>query len=94
MMARQGDTVMFFCNAVGNPAPKITWSGPSDRAGKVSHRTSGRTIFWDSGDLELETVTPSDNGLYTCTATNSQGSISHVAKLKVFGECRIPVRHT
>ena len=43
-----------------------------------------------SGDvishLNISHVRPDDGGLYKCIATNSMGSVEHVARLNVYGK--------
>ena len=45
----------------------------------------------DNGDLLIASASPSDTGLYTCNATNSQGTITAAAYLLV--QRKSPVQH-
>lgn len=56
----EGDTATFYCNATGNPTPKITWS------------KDGKTVA-KGETLSLE-ANRSQSGEYWCTAENGLNS--------------------
>lgn len=50
--------VKISCDTVGYPSPQITWT------------KDGRKIGTDERTFEIDHVDPSDEGIYTCTASN------------------------
>ncbi|XP_012944719.1 basement membrane-specific heparan sulfate proteoglycan core protein [Aplysia californica] len=76
MRVRIGRDALFFCQASGNPAPRVQWS----------RRTGGAMPLQaniDGSRLTITNVRPEDAGDYTCTATNSVGSSEANARLAV-----------
>ena len=55
-----------FCNATGNPPPRVTWSKVADPAVQLSA---------DKG-LILKNINKTDSGVYQCSASNGIGSES------------------
>ena len=53
------------CLSEGNPTPSVTWY-------KDDVVLSGQTL--QNGSLHLTSVTPTDSGVYRCSATNVVGS--------------------
>ncbi|XP_046633062.1 fibroblast growth factor receptor 4-like isoform X1 [Daphnia pulicaria] len=73
-----GSTVTYKCPADGYPKPEIVWTkdgGPIKR-----HLGSAKLQKWS---LELEEATTYDSGNYTCTVSNSHGSVSFTFKLLI-----------
>ncbi|XP_047185471.1 protein turtle homolog A isoform X1 [Scophthalmus maximus] len=64
------------CVATGNPAPTITWL----KDGSVIQRTDDR-----EGALSLRAVSMQSAGRYTCHASNSEGNMTRVTKVKIKG---------
>ena len=67
--------------ATGYPKPEIVWTkdgGPIKR-----HLGSAKLQKWS---LELEEATTYDSGNYTCTVSNSHGSVSFTFKLLIQGK--------
>ena len=64
------------CQVVsGTPTPRITWRGPAG-------------VLWTNGgpDLDIFSVSASDGGLYTCSASNALGEATASFNLIVSGE--------
>ena len=61
MTVRAGESALLQCSATaGRPAPALAW-----------HRSApGPREVWPGAELLLETVTPQQAGLYTCTGDN------------------------
>ncbi|CAL4196854.1 unnamed protein product, partial [Meganyctiphanes norvegica] len=82
-----GSPVSLKCSAIGSPAPAITWNRdhqplmPSHRINFGSFQLHGEII----SHMNLSDVTQHEGGIYTCTASNSVGSVSHSARINVFG---------
>ena len=74
------DDVKLFCNASGNPIPRITWSflGDSVKMTPVANET-----------LILIRVNRAQTGSYRCTAANSDGKPA-AADVKVEINCKSP----
>ncbi|XP_042208403.1 hemicentin-1-like [Homarus americanus] len=83
-----GSPVSLKCSAVGTPAPVITWTRdhqpllPSLRTSVGSFRAALGEVV---SQVNLSSVTGREGGLYTCTASNTQGSVAHSARLNVYG---------
>ena len=74
----QNQTASFYCLAVGNPRPRVSWS-----------KTSGAGLLNMNGRqdmLEIRKTSYNDSGEYVCTATNLLGKVQKVVKLFVEGE--------
>ena len=85
LMAEEGQNVTIFCNASGQPQPKVTWSKA------VGSLTKERT-FVVRGALTICKVTKSDGGTYLCRAQNILGSVSVAAQLVIFSHLRFRIR--
>uniref|UniRef100_A0A8C7KMF6 Immunoglobulin superfamily, member 9a n=1 Tax=Oncorhynchus kisutch TaxID=8019 RepID=A0A8C7KMF6_ONCKI len=66
------------CVARGNPPPTITWAKDGTLIG-------GDKVELLSGTLSLRAVSKEAGGWYECLATNTEGNVTHVTKLKVKG---------
>ena len=84
-MAEEGQNVTIFCNASGQPQPKVTWLKA------VGTLQKGRTTVL-KGALTIYEVTKSDGGTYICKAENILGSVSVAALLVIFSPLRFKVR--
>ncbi|XP_035477376.1 leucine-rich repeat and immunoglobulin-like domain-containing nogo receptor-interacting protein 1 [Scophthalmus maximus] len=72
----QGHTVVFYCNAEGEPLPYISWLNPQLRP----LSPTGRIRTLSNGSLEVRYAQPQDNGTYRCVASNAAGNDSlHVS---------------
>ena len=84
-MAEEGQNVTIFCNASGQPQPKVTWLKA------VGTLQKGRTTVV-KGALTVYKVTKSDGGTYICKAKNILGSVSVAALLMIFSPLRFKIR--
>ena len=84
-MAEEGQNVTIFCNASGQPQPKVTWLKA------VGTLQKGRTTVL-KGALTIYKVTKSDGGTYICKAKNILGSVSVATQLMIFSPLRFKVR--
>ena len=74
-----GDTIILFCEAIGEPTPTIRWT----KNGQLV-QLDDRIHLTDEGFLQIEDVNLSDDDYYGCHARNSAGRVSLRAKLSVF----------
>ncbi|XP_070840399.1 leucine-rich repeat and immunoglobulin-like domain-containing nogo receptor-interacting protein 1 isoform X1 [Chaetodon trifascialis] len=75
----QGHTVVFYCNAEGDPPPSVTWLNP--RLKPLS--PTGRIRALSNGSLEVRYAQPQDSGTYLCVASNAAGNNSLPVSLHV-----------
>ncbi|KAM9437708.1 protein turtle homolog B-like [Salvelinus alpinus] len=73
-----GNSLSLACVARGNPPPTITWAKDGTLIG-------GDKVELLSGKLSLRAVSTEAGGRYECLATNTEGNVTHVTKLKVKG---------
>ncbi|XP_057215310.1 WAP, Kazal, immunoglobulin, Kunitz and NTR domain-containing protein 2 [Triplophysa rosa] len=73
-----GETASFLCEVAGRPKPEITWEkqveGQSNVVIKPNH-VHGNVVVTNIGQLVIYNAQPQDAGIYTCTATNTGGSV-------------------
>ncbi|ROT76066.1 putative down syndrome cell adhesion molecule [Penaeus vannamei] len=85
-----GSPVNLKCSAVGSPFPLITWTR-DHRPLHTSLRTNVGSFRTALGEVvshvNLSDVTVRDGGTYACTAHNTLGSVSHSARVNVYGSC-------
>ena len=73
----EGNGVILFCNATGNPQPNITWT---------KHGNS--SILSSSEAVRLTRLTSEDNGaMYKCKVENNLGSAEANATVTVLCKC-------
>lgn len=70
------DLVILHCNATGYPKPRITWLHNSRVVSE-----SDRILLLTNGSLVLRAL-PSDVGLYICTASSNDRTVSINVTLK------------
>lgn len=75
----QGYTVVFYCNAEGDPLPTVTWLDP----GLKPLLPIGRIRTLSNGSLEVRYAQPQDSGTYLCVASNAAGNNSLSVSLHV-----------
>ncbi|TKS68548.1 Vascular cell adhesion protein 1 [Collichthys lucidus] len=68
----EGERLQLNCLSVGNPMPSYFWTLPSE-----SIHSSWRNL------LTIDSVTPADGGVYTCSVSNSRGTINVQFEVKV-----------
>jgi hypothetical protein len=89
---RPGSPISLHCSATGSPPPQFTWflDGELLTAASVGHRYAIGQYVDQVGDVmshvNISSTRVQDGGLYTCKATNSLGSVSHAARLNIYGE--------
>uniref|UniRef100_T1JDC0 Roundabout n=1 Tax=Strigamia maritima TaxID=126957 RepID=T1JDC0_STRMM len=71
------ENVLFECKVGGDPAPNIIWRRQD---GKMP---IGRAQIQEDKSLQIQHVTPADEGLYICEAENPVGTVSASATLTV-----------
>ena len=70
----------FLCTAIGEPVPNISWYfndvmiNVSDTSSKYMIVSRSLNITTTENTLTVYNVTSSNVGVYTCTATNTQGN--------------------
>lgn len=75
----QGQTVVFYCNAEGDPVPSVTWMSPQLKP----LSPIGRIRVLSNGSLEVRYAQPQDSGAYLCVASNAAGNDSLLVNLRV-----------
>ena len=90
----------FICEVAGVPLPSISWTLPNGNqiisqvmsSGNDSSQTFALTELSTESPiaavsvLYIESVSPGDEGEYTCTAINAKNTVSETAILTVQGE--------
>ncbi|XP_078017988.1 protein turtle homolog A isoform X1 [Epinephelus lanceolatus] len=71
-----GSSVSLACAANGNPTPTITWL----KDGSVIPRRN-----YQEGALSLRAASMQSAGQYTCHASNSEGNVTRVTRVKIKG---------
>lgn len=79
MRVDQGHTVVFYCNAEGDPLPSVIWLNPQQRP----LSPTGRIRALSNGSLEVRYAQPQDGGTYLCVASNAAGNDSLPVSLHV-----------
>lgn len=74
----EGEPLQLDCSAVGNPEPSYIWSSPSSNS-----CSSVESVFM------IVSVTPADEGQYTCIVRNDVGTTSVEFNVTVTGEFRL-----
>lgn len=77
--AIEGSHVSLLCGADSNPLPLLTWM----RDGTVLREAVAESLF-----LDLEEVTPAEDGVYACLAENAYGQDNRTVGLSVMCEWR------
>lgn len=82
-----GDAVTLSCSSSGAPRPTLTWSRVVTAA--MATRESVGISGVSQNDLTFDSVGVKDGGVYTCTASNSRGSVKMDVHLNVALRTRI-----
>lgn len=80
--AIEGSHVSLLCGADSNPPPLLTWM----RDGMVLREAVAESLY-----LDLEEVTPAEDGVYACLAENAYGLDNRTVELSVM--CESPPGH-
>lgn len=82
-----GRNMYFYCSVKGYPAPSLSWEKDGQRItrGEVKQR---HVLLYEEGILRLDGVQKTDQGIYTCIASNERGVIRASASLTVNGMVR------
>lgn len=79
--AIEGSHVSLLCGADSNPLPLLTWM----RDGTVLSEAVAESLY-----LDLEEVTPGEDGVYACLAENAYGQDNRTVELSVMCESPDP----
>lgn len=76
-----GDKLLLTCHVKGDPEPQITWA----KNGKLISSSDIMDLKYKNGvaTLTIHEVFPEDEGIFTCTATNSISAVETKCKLTV-----------
>lgn len=82
---RTGHTARLECAAKGHPTPEIAWQkdGGTDFPAARERRMH---VMPDDDVFFITDVKPEDQGVYSCTAKNTAGTVSANATLTVLGK--------
>ncbi|XP_055948883.1 cell adhesion molecule Dscam2-like isoform X4 [Argiope bruennichi] len=83
-----GVSVSLKCMATGSPLPQVTWRLDSLPLPEQLRFRVGDYVTRDSRVVSYVNITSiqvEDGGLFSCKATNEVGSVTHAARINVFG---------
>lgn len=80
-----GKDAQISCETSGSPKPSTTWA----INGTLPVHSAGRAQILENGALVLQSVEPRDTGFYSCSRTNSAGTVSGSAYLTVLVRTQI-----
>ena len=80
----EGDHFVLVCSFIGTPPPMVAWQ----KDGSVFILGEGRSIInsTERSQLEINNLTLSDAGVYTCSVSNVAGMNTRSVRLEVRGE--------
>ncbi|XP_070207619.1 fibroblast growth factor receptor 4-like isoform X2 [Littorina saxatilis] len=79
LIQREGSEAVFKCKASGRPRPKVKWIKDGEPI-RVKKNKKYNKSKWK---LQVDKVTPGDNGNYTCLIENSVGQLEWTFTLRV-----------
>ncbi|NXD04888.1 LFN1L protein, partial [Certhia familiaris] len=82
LTAALGQSASLKCKAVGDPEPYVRWIAPD---GKLVANTS-RTISYRNGTLDILEAAATDQGTFTCIASNAAGESTAPVEFRVTPE--------
>lgn len=82
LVVNQGKYVRLECRAEGHPTPTVQWRRQSYGV-QPPVATSSRTVATSVAILEIASAEISDEGVYTCEATNVGGTHEEYIQLQV-----------
>uniref|UniRef100_A0A336L245 CSON014681 protein n=1 Tax=Culicoides sonorensis TaxID=179676 RepID=A0A336L245_CULSO len=83
-----GPSVFLRCIAHGNPTPEISWELDGKKISNNERYQVGQYVTVNGAVvsyLNITSVHTNDGGLYKCTASSKVGTVSHEAKLNIYG---------
>ncbi|KAB0378542.1 hypothetical protein FD755_010120 [Muntiacus reevesi] len=80
ILAAKGGRVIIECKPKAAPKPKFLWSKGTERL-----VNSSRVLIWEDGSLEINNITRSDGGVYTCFVENNKGKANSTGTLVITG---------
>ncbi|KAI4812565.1 hypothetical protein KUCAC02_023941 [Chaenocephalus aceratus] len=91
LLASEGQLVVLECRVKGVPSPRVDWyrdgtfieDSPEHRILQKKPRSPAESE--DICTLVIAEVFPEDSGMFTCTASNTYGTVSSAAALRVTG---------
>lgn len=81
-----GDTICFEALVEANPKPKVTWTRGNENLCNNENCEVIADVDADKYRLVFQAVSPSEDGKYTITATNSEGRSTVDFNLNVLGK--------
>lgn len=79
-----GQPISLECAADGQPQPEVIWHKERRRLVDGAH-----TRIFSNGTLAIASTQRSDAGIYTCTAKNLAGRVTHDIRLIIQGGMRL-----
>ena len=79
----QGQSLVLQCTTSGSPSPMITWYF---NMRQITVNDALRLSITPDGNLIINGVVTSDDGLYQCVATNVAGSDIGTVNLTIYGK--------
>uniref|UniRef100_A0A4W2GYS1 Contactin-1 n=1 Tax=Bos indicus x Bos taurus TaxID=30522 RepID=A0A4W2GYS1_BOBOX len=84
ILAAKGGRVIIECKPKAAPKPTFLWSKGTERL-----VNSSRILIWEDGSLEINNITRSDGGVYTCFVENNKGKANSTGTLVITDPTRI-----
>lgn len=79
-----GSEVSLECRVEGRPTPQVAWLLPNHaRVAAASAAAPQRIVVSSNGTLRIQQATPTDSGVYKCTASSAAGADSVSVRLRV-----------
>ena len=85
-----GQSLVLECSTSGFPLPTIIWQFNSRQ---IMPGGMSRFSITPEGDLIINSVVVSDDGLYQCISTNAAGSDLGVVNLTIYGKNKLFVEY-
>ncbi|XP_067214248.1 basement membrane-specific heparan sulfate proteoglycan core protein isoform X9 [Linepithema humile] len=85
---KRGSRVRLMCSANGHPQPNVAWSKHVN--GKTIHEHSKVAVTPLSAVYEIYSVSPDDEGSYTCQATNAVGIVEERIQIRIEDDDDVP----
>ncbi|XP_063049316.1 receptor-type tyrosine-protein phosphatase S-like [Engraulis encrasicolus] len=91
-IAVSGGTVLFVCQATGEPRPQVEWRKKGKTIVSQLNRYEVRKFDGGAGAvLRIQPMrAPGDEATYECVARNTQGEASVTSKLTILSEDKLP----